>query len=97
LQGLQRRTSWDRLARLLRQRRFQTAVSVGLTVLGPLLATATFILMGPLAQGASSNALRLVLLSDLVYFLVLAGLVLVRLASMVAARRAKSAGSRLHA
>jgi two-component system, NtrC family, nitrogen regulation sensor histidine kinase NtrY len=84
------------LARLLRQRRFQTAVSVGLTVLGPLLATATFILMGPLAQGASSNALRLVLLSDLVYFLVLAGLVLVRLASMVAARRAKSAGSRLH-
>ncbi len=71
-------------------------MTVGLIVLGPILATVTFILMGPLAQGASSNALRLILLADLVYFLLLAGLVLVRLASMVAARRAKSAGSRLH-
>ena len=69
---------------------------IGLVVLGPILAFATFIILGPLALGARSDALRLVLLADLVYFLLLAGLVLSRLAGMIAARRAKSAGSRLH-
>ena len=96
MQGLARRSSWNGVMRLLRQRRIQNAVAVGLTVLGPVLATATFVLMGPLAQGASSTGLRLILLADLVYFLLLAGLVLVRLSGMIAARRARSAGSRLH-
>ncbi len=82
--------------RLRRQRRVETALTVGLVVLGPFLATVTFILMGPLALGASSTALRLILLADFVYFLLLAGLVLARLARMIAARRARSAGSRLH-
>ena len=49
-----------------------------------------------MSEGAHSDALRLILLADLVYFLLLAGLVLSRLAGMIAARRAKSAGSRLH-
>jgi two-component system nitrogen regulation sensor histidine kinase NtrY len=96
VQGLVRRSGWDGLWRLRRQRRFQTVLTVGLVVLGPILATGTFILMGPLAQGASSRALRLILLADFVYFLLLAGLVLARLARMIAARRARSAGSRLH-
>ena len=47
-------------------------------------------------QGASSPALRVVLLGDLVYVLVVAALVLARVARMVADRRARSAGSRLH-
>ena len=42
------------------------------------------------------EAVRLVLLADLVYMLLLAALVLRRVATLVAARRAKSAGSRLH-
>jgi two-component system nitrogen regulation sensor histidine kinase NtrY len=84
------------LTRLKRQKRLQTAGMVGLVVLGPVLALATFLALGPLGQGADSNALRLVLLCDLVYFLILATLVLMRLASMIAARRARSAGSRLH-
>ncbi|MEZ5779649.1 MAG: PAS domain-containing sensor histidine kinase [Paracoccaceae bacterium] len=71
-------------------------MTVGLVVLGPLLALATFLALGPFGQGANSSALRLVLLADLVYFLLLGGLVLARLARMIAARRAKSAGSRLH-
>lgn len=65
-------------------------------MLGPLLAIATFIALGPMAEGADSAVLRLTLLADLIYFLLLAGLVLARLAGMIAARRAKSAGSRLH-
>ncbi|MEI2804738.1 ATP-binding protein [Albidovulum sp.] len=96
MQGLARGTSWDRFTRLRRQRRFQNAVTLGLVVLGPLLALATFVALGPLGQGANSAALRLVLLADLVYFLALGGMVLSRLARMIAARRAKSAGSRLH-
>lgn len=96
MQGIARGTSWDRITRLRRQRRFQNAVTLGLVVLGPLLAFATFVALGPFGQGANSAALRLILLADLVYFLALGGMVLARLARMVAARRAKSAGSRLH-
>jgi two-component system nitrogen regulation sensor histidine kinase NtrY len=52
--------------------------------------------LGPLDAGASAFWLRLVLLADLVYILVVAALVMGRIATMIAARRAKSAGSRLH-
>ena len=96
MQGLARSASWDRFTRLRRQRRFQSAVTLGLVVLGPILALATFVALGPFGQGANSTALRLVLLADLVYFLMLGGMVLARMARMIAARRAKSAGSRLH-
>ena len=96
MQGLAHGTSWDRFNRLRRQRRFQSAVTLGLFVLGPVLALATFVALGPFGQGDDSTALRLVLLADLVYFLALGGMVLARLAKMIAARRAKSAGSRLH-
>nr|WP_052026184.1 PAS domain-containing sensor histidine kinase [Oceaniovalibus guishaninsula] len=88
--------SWDGLARLRRQRRVQNAATIGLAILGPLLALATFLVLGPLEQGQSTVALRFVILADLVYVLVLATLVLSALARMVAARRARSAGSRLH-
>jgi two-component system nitrogen regulation sensor histidine kinase NtrY len=65
-------------------------------LLGPVLALATFLALGPLNQGAGSPALRLVLLADLIYVLVVAALVLARVVQMIAARRARSAGSRLH-
>ncbi len=96
MQGLQHSWTWDRISKLRRQRRLQNAATIGLVVLGPVLAIATFLALGPGGQRAESDALRLILLADLVYFLLLAGLVLSRLAGMIAARRAKSAGSRLH-
>ena len=74
----------------------QTAVTLGLVFLGPVLAVATFLAMGPFNQGATSLVLRLILLSDLVYVLVVAALVLVRVVRLVADRRSRSAGSRLH-
>jgi two-component system nitrogen regulation sensor histidine kinase NtrY len=70
-------------------------MTLGLVVLGPVLALATYLALGPLDQG-STNVLRLILLLDLVYILVVAALVLAQVARLVAARRAKSAGSRLH-
>ncbi len=91
-----RNTTWHRLNRLRKRRRFQNTVTVGLVVLGPVLAVVTFAALGPMGQGAESTALRLVLLADFVYFLLLAALVLSRMARMIAARRAQSAGSRLH-
>ena len=95
--GLARHTDlWSRLSRLMRLRRVQTAVTLGLVFLGPVLAVATFLAMGPFNQGAGSLVLRLILLSDLVYVLVIAGLVLVRVSRLVADRRSRSAGSRLH-
>ncbi len=88
--------TWTRLSRLRRQRRVQNVVTLGLVLLGPLLALATFLALGPLDSGGRALSLRLVLLADLIYVLLIAALVLSRVARMVADRRAQSAGSRLH-
>ncbi|MGX0876795.1 two-component system nitrogen regulation sensor histidine kinase NtrY [Roseovarius sp. MBR-154] len=91
-----RRLSWEGITRLRRLRQLQNWATLGLVILGPVLAFATYLLLGPLDQGTSSNGLRLVLLADMVYVLMVAGLVLQRVARMIAARRSRSAGSRLH-
>ncbi|MFD0858135.1 sensor histidine kinase NtrY-like [Roseovarius aquimarinus] len=87
---------WERLSRLRRAKRFQTVATLGLVSLGPVLALVTFLVMGPLDQGAQSNVLRIVLLADLVYVIAVAALVLQRVVQMISARRSQSAGSRLH-
>ncbi len=91
-----RSLKWSRLSRLRRQRKVQNVATLGLVTLGPLLALATFGVLGPFDRGASSLSLRLILLADFVYVLFVAALVLQRVAKMVSARRAQSAGSRLH-
>ena len=96
MQGAARGDTWLRLNRLRKQRRVQTWMTFGLVILGPVLAVATFLALGPFNQSANSPALRLVILADLIYILVVATLVLARVARMIAARRARSAGSRLH-
>ena len=88
--------NWEILSRLRRQRGVQNFVTLGLVILGPLLAVLTVLVLGPLDQGANSSTLRFILLADLIYVLVLATLVLQRVVQMIAARRAQSAGSRLH-
>ncbi|MEM1074506.1 MAG: PAS domain-containing sensor histidine kinase [Pseudomonadota bacterium] len=87
---------WVRLGRLRRIRRVRNAATLGLVVLGPLLALSTYLILGPLGQNANTFSLRLILLADLVYILVVATLVLSQVARLIAARRARSAGSRLH-
>ena len=91
-----KKATWESISRLRRQRRVQNLVTAGVVILGPRLALATFLVLGPLDRGASDVSLRLVLLADLVYILLIATLVLGRVAQMIAARRARSAGSRLH-
>lgn len=87
---------WARLSRLRRHRRVQTAMTLGLVFLGPVLAVATFLAMGPFSLDAGSPTLRLILLADLIYILVIAALVLARVIRLIADRRSRSAGSRLH-
>lgn len=92
-----RQTPWaDTLRKLRRQRRARDFATTGLVVLGPFLALATFLILGPLDQGANDLSLRLILLADVVYILIIAALVLAQVARIISARRAQSAGSRLH-
>ena len=94
--GNTRKSPLNRLFRLQSQRGLRNAGTLGLVILGPVLAAATFLVLGPLGALADSPALRLILLADLAYILVVVALVLRQLAKMISARRARSAGSRLH-
>jgi two-component system nitrogen regulation sensor histidine kinase NtrY len=67
-----------------------------LVVLGPVLVALTFLTLGLRAGTVGNTALRAVLLVDLVYILVITALVVRRVTAMIAARRARSAGSELH-
>ena len=97
--GVQR-TFWasylTRFARWQRQRRVQNAISLALIIAAPLFAGITYISVATRGQGTTSPLLRLVLLADLIYVLVVMAVVMRQVAKMIAARRAKSAGSRLH-
>ena len=89
-------TTWNRVQRMRRQRRWQN-VAAGLVVaIGGMLVIATVLMLGPLSDSAASRGLRFVLLLDLLYLIVLIGLVVARLVAMIAARRKSAAGSRLH-
>ncbi|MFQ5437738.1 MAG: HAMP domain-containing protein, partial [Paracoccaceae bacterium] len=89
-------TLWDSLNRFRKRRDVRNLGTLGLVLLGPVLVAVTFGGLGLIEQGGKSHNLRLILLADLVYVLTVAGLVLQRIARMIAARRAQSAGSRLH-
>ena len=85
-----------RLARIGRRNGVRTGATLGLVLLAPVLVAATLAVLGPLDRGSDSTALRLVLLADLVYAITISALVLKQIVRAVAARRAKSAGSKLH-
>ncbi|GFE66896.1 sensor histidine kinase NtrY-like [Litoreibacter roseus] len=91
-----RPASWERLNQWRRRRRVQNAATLGLVALGPILAVLTYIGMGPSELDPSSRGIRLILLADLVYALVVSSLVAQKIARMIAARRVRSAGSQLH-
>ena len=83
-------------SRWRRKRSVQTAATVALVALAPVLVILTITALRPLDQTGRTETLRLILLADIIYVLVIAALVASRVVAMVAARRNKSAGSRLH-
>ena len=86
--GLSGLTEWPVLGRI------NSRITTGLVALAPLLAIATYLVLLPFGNG--SDLLRWVILADFIYVMIVAALVLSRVMNMIAARRAKSAGSRLH-
>lgn len=78
------------------RRRVQAIGTLTLVALAPLLVLASVAVLGPFTVSPNMPSLRLVLLADVVYILVVAALVMARVARMIAARRSRSAGSRLH-
>lgn len=76
--------------------RLSNRMALVLVLTGPLLVFLTLMALGPMGQVFDSRSLLLVLLADLVYVLIIAALVAMRVARLVAARRSDSAGSRLH-
>jgi len=84
------------MSRWRRSRNAKNLATLGLVILGPLLALATFLALGPFDWNTSAPTLRFILLADLVYIMVVAALVMGQVARLIAARRAQSAGSRLH-
>ena len=85
-----------RLARWRSRHNLQQATFWTLVVLGPLLAFATFAVLTEMQWLGSGRMLRPVLLADFVYALVVAAFVARRVGVMIAARRRRSAGSKLH-
>ncbi|MEM9277440.1 MAG: hypothetical protein AAGA76_02575 [Pseudomonadota bacterium] len=81
---------------LITGRRSQTARTLALVGLGPVLVVLTYLALGPLELVGGTSGVRLILLADLVYVLIIAALILRGVFKMVMARRAGSAGSQLH-
>ena len=75
---------------------FKSAINISLILLGPILAVATYLFLGPFNVAGQSVWLRFFLLLDLVYVLLIIGIVLVRILYVLSQRRSRLAGSKLH-
>ena len=76
--------------------RVRASSTIYLVFLGPFLAFATYIILGPFDLRAQSRLLQLVLLADLVYVITIVAFVILRILRIISQRRQKSAGSQLH-
>ena len=77
-------------------RNVQNLLTIFIVVVGPALALLTLFYVNIIEQEIRSQSFRAILLADVLYVIIIASLVIKRIAIVVAARRAKSAGSRLH-
>jgi two-component system nitrogen regulation sensor histidine kinase NtrY len=74
----------------------RNATTLALVILGPVLVVATFVFFGAFDRPGDPQLLRYIVLADLVYTLVIAALVSRQVVQIIAARRRRSAGSKLH-
>ena len=84
------------LANYLNLKPYQSFINITLIILGPLLAIATYLFLGPFNVAGQSAWLRFFLLLDLIYVLLIVGIVLVRILYVLSQRRSRLAGSNLH-
>ncbi|MEM9724958.1 MAG: PAS domain-containing sensor histidine kinase [Pseudomonadota bacterium] len=79
-------------------RRRSAILAVALAVAGPVLAISTYAILSTSDQEAlASGWFRALIAADVAYLVVLIGLIGVQISRVMAARRARSAGARLHA
>ena len=84
------------LSNYLNLRPLKSLINISLIILGPILAVATYLFLGPFNVAGQSAWLRFFLLLDLIYVLLIVGIVLVRILYVLAQRRSRLAGSKLH-
>ena len=87
---------FDRISSDLKSKSIQSKINVCLIVLGPVLAVATYLFLGPLNGVGQSAWLRFFLMMDLIYVLLIVGIVVVKILSVLQQRRSRRAGSQLH-
>ncbi|WP_306419412.1 sensor histidine kinase NtrY-like [Amaricoccus solimangrovi] len=87
--------AWLRLGRWRSNRGVQAAGFWLMVALAPMLAIATFAVLGEMEWLGGGRSLRVVLLADFVYALIVAGFVVRRLAEMISERK-KGSGATLH-
>ena len=80
----------------MKSKSIQSTINVCLIVLGPILAVATYLFLGPLNGVGQSAWLRFFLMMDLIYVLLIVGIVVVKILSVLQQRRSRRAGSQLH-
>jgi two-component system nitrogen regulation sensor histidine kinase NtrY len=85
-----------RLARWRSRHNLRQATFWTMVALGPLLAIATVAVLSDMQWLGGGRMLRPVLLADFIYAILVAAFVAQRVGEMIAARRRKSAGSKLH-
>ena len=89
-------TIFSKASRYWNNPRLQNYVTILVVIIGPALAISTLFYLNIVEQEIRSQSFRAILLADVIYVITIASLVIKRIAIVVAARRAKSAGSRLH-
>ncbi len=90
------RSGFVRLDRVSNSRAVRNATTLALVILGPVLVVASFVFFGAFDRPGDPQLLRYIVLADLVYTLVIGALVSRQVVRIIAARRRRSAGSRLH-
>ncbi len=85
------------LEKSIKKKELRNIFTVAFVILGPLLAISTFVSVDMFQRTTSPILLRNLLLLDLIYVLIVAGLVVVRITKLIVSRRSRTSGSRLHA
>lgn len=82
---------------IVQNTKIKNLLTLVFVLLGPVLAISTFISADLFQKTTSTILLRNLLLLDLIYVLIIAGLVAIRVTRLILSRRSRTSGSRLHA
>ncbi len=81
---------------IIQNTKIKNLLTLVFVLLGPVLAISTFISADLFQKTTSTILLRNLLLLDLIYVLIIAGLVAIRITRLILSRRSRTSGSRLH-